>query len=99
MTPRDQVEQQLSARHVAPAIIERVLRLSEPYPEGVLLRGFHYKRTIRDLRLTRDCTTKGDFVRRYGRDAWDRVPASGKFRQGRRQYVTRQGASAAVNPQ
>lgn len=94
MNDREGLEASLLASKVSPVIVERVLRLSAPYEEGAELRGIHYT-GHRDPRLYRDCTTKGDVIRQFGRQTWERISPRNIFKRGRRKYATRQGLTSA----
>jgi hypothetical protein len=77
----------LRRRHVAPAIIERVLRLNPNHEPGERLRGIHYKR---DPRWQSDWWSRGDVIRRFGREAIARLPAWAVRKDGKRVYYTRE---------
>jgi hypothetical protein len=88
MTPLEALERLLRAHKISPDTIDRVLRLNAAYDyaEGVRVRGIHYSKTD-DPRLWGDWETKGGFIRRYGREAWDRLDPTRIRKQGRRKYV------------
>lgn len=56
----------------------------------MLIKGFtrlhHRKRTLRQS-FDMDIMGKGEFVRRFGRDAWDRIPRDQLYCWGRRRAV------------
>lgn len=89
-----QFEWELREQNISPAIIERVLRLNPNPRRGYLLRGIHYK-NYDSPRFTMDCTTKGEVLRRFGRDVFDRIPKDRWIRRGRRIWVNRLDVSLA----
>lgn len=92
---RETLEINLRAAHVSPAIIERVLRLN-PNPEsGTKLRGIHYKDAAHSYRFAR-FVSKGRFIRRYGREAFERIPTRELHKDGRRIYVSATGAAEVL---
>jgi hypothetical protein len=86
----------LEDRGVAPEIIDRVMRLNPVLVEGQILRGLHYKAQD-DPRFTHGFVAKGDFIRRFGRDAFERLsPRRDCIKRGRRVYVTRAAVQRAA---
>lgn len=81
----------LQSRGVSPAIIERVVRLNPDHEPGSVLRGIHYSNTG-DPRWTCGATTKGDFIRKYGRSAFESFLTAALIKRGRRVYIRRQYA-------
>lgn len=87
----------LRARGVSEAILERVIRLNPNPVEGERLRGLHLTAMeSREMFWLYDCIGKGEFLRRYGRDAFARVPRQHLRKRGRRVYVTRIGLQVAL---
>lgn len=83
---RRELEHSLRARKVSEAIIERILRLNlEPRP-GERLRGLHYKDGW-FWGLPRGLIQKGAVLRRYGYEAWERIPRASWVKNGRRVWV------------
>jgi hypothetical protein len=74
--------------HVSEPIVSRVLRLnpSGTRQEGQMLRGWHYKRFESPYPWA-DCISKGGFLRRYGREAFAKIPANAMIKRGRRVWV------------
>lgn len=90
-----QLEWWLRKEHVSPHIIERVLRLN---PDGGKrfrrLRGLH--RTEPGRRLwTVDAISKGEVIRRFGREVFDRVPRWAYIKRGRRRFATQRDVEMA----
>lgn len=80
------IREMLSAQHVGPEIIERVVRMNPGAIEGDLLRGIHYKRRD-DPQWWIDCIGKGAFLRRFGRVAFDTLDPRAILKRGRRVYI------------
>lgn len=88
------LRQHLGAHHVSPEIIDRIIRLNPELREGASLRGWNYKR-FREPGINLDCISKGRFLQRFGRSAYESLPASAFMKRGRRVYVTALGAAGA----
>jgi hypothetical protein len=93
---RRDLEQRLRARKVGEAIIERVLRLNPEPRVGVRLRGLHYKEGAA-WGLPRGLIQKGEVLRRYGREAWARIPRERWVKDGRRVWVRLWDVEVAVS--
>jgi hypothetical protein len=85
------LERDLRLRGLGQAHIERVLRLSYDWQPGFQMRGLRITPPGR-YRMITDTISKGEVIRRYGRDAWGAleqmhamVPVITK--DGRRKFV------------
>lgn len=76
-------------RGIGEAVRARVLRLNPNPRDGEILRGWHPAPTAARFCLYNDVVSKRAFIRKHGRDAWDRLPRDAIHRDGRRAYVTR----------
>jgi hypothetical protein len=85
------VRAMLAQRNVSPDIIDRVIRVNTHLREGERLLGIHYT-SMRDGEPVwrGGLVRKGEFLRRYGRQAWARLPKRSITKRGRREYVTRE---------
>jgi hypothetical protein len=81
-----EVVARLRQRGVGPEVIARVERLNPAPQEGEALRGLHFKR-FGDPRPCLNVCGKGEFVRRFGREAWEAIPRDRLLRRGRRAYA------------
>lgn len=88
---RRMVESDLRRMHVHPDIIARVLRLNPNPMHGDRLRGIHYKDGAHGYRFAR-FMSKGRFIRRYGREAFERIPPRELHKDGKRAYIAAQTA-------
>lgn len=89
----------LTRRHVSPAIIERVERLSYPYDEGRILRGIHYTTNgDKEPVWLGGFWRKGEFIRKHGAEAWRDLPRRSIMKRGRREYVTREAVVGQLWP-
>lgn len=89
MTP-EQLHAYLRTRTANPHVIERILRLNpKGAREGSIPRGWRDgDRKRRDRRWPYSaCFTRGQVIRKNGREAWERIPRDHIQRDGRRQYV------------
>jgi len=53
---------------VGPRVRERVLRLNPNPKEGIMLRGWHRKKTLNNLRCMEDLVGRDDILRHYGKE-------------------------------
>lgn len=81
-----QLEWWLRKQHVSPHIIERVLRLNPEGGRRLRLRGLHRKESGRHL-WTVDAASKGEIIRRFGREVFDRIPRDAHIKRGRHIFV------------
>lgn len=80
-----QIERHLRARHVGERIIERIVRLNpNGAPEGTFLRG---AKPISRYRWGA-YVSRGKFIRKHGRRAWEAMPHGLKHKDGKREYIT-----------
>lgn len=69
-------------------VIRRIVRLNpHGVPPGQMPRGWHPKRTTWYCEMLYAHMSKGNFVRKYGREEWDHVPKYLIIKDGRRAYV------------
>lgn len=86
---REHLRLALGDRGVSAEIIDRIIRLNPVLVEGQLLRGWHQKRFY-DPRVWRhEYVGKGEFLRQFGREAFDRVRKRDILKRGRRVFVNR----------
>ena len=81
----------LRKAHFGEEIIQRVLRLNPPESlnEGCLLRGISPRRDERRrVFWLQGAITRREFVQRYGKEAFERLPKDVLIRRGRRIYVS-----------
>ena len=92
MTP-EQLHALLRRRTTNPHVIERILRLNpKGVWEGSIPRGWRdgdRKRRVWKWPYSA-CLTRGQVIRKHGREAWDRIPREHIYRDGRRQYARHQ---------
>lgn len=90
MTPYAKTLVERMRRHgCGERLIARVLRLNpDPEPRSAL-RGVHYASTVGRNRLLRDEVSKGEVIRRCGRDVWERIPRGYIRKDGKRAYIAR----------
>lgn len=94
------LEWDLRRRGVSEAIIERVMRLNTPETAEDFyrpMRGIHYKPGGRYL-MHMDAASKGEIIRRFGREVWSRIPRSAHRKYGRRIFVCRIDVARALHP-
>lgn len=86
MSELDMLLLHMRARGVHPSIRARVQRLNPDYAPGAMPRGIHYKR-----HMGPNChfryMSKGVFLKRHSRTAWDRLPREEIIKDGRRKWV------------
>jgi hypothetical protein len=73
---------------VSPDIIDRVVRLNPNPVEGDRMRGIHYK-CQDDPRVWFGAVGKGEFIRRFGRAAFQALNSTAILKRGRRVYIRR----------
>jgi hypothetical protein len=79
----------LRARKISEAIIERVIRLNPNFNPGCYARGLHLTgREKAEMFWMSGSIQKGEFIQRYGREAFASIPSDGLCKRGRRVYVT-----------
>lgn len=78
---------QLDRAKVGSAVKSRILRLNPNPIEGMRLRGWHRKETVRKM-VHVAVMGRGEFLRRFGRGAWDLLPPSVIYKDGRRRRVS-----------
>ena len=72
----------------APNVRQRIERLNPNGPaDGCFVRGYHPHESAFQW-MCRDVLRKGQFIQKFGRDAWDRLPRAGIVKIGRREGVT-----------
>jgi len=76
-------------RGIGTSVRERIIRLNPKTKSGGSVRGWHPTRGNRYHRVFYDHVSKGEFIRRHGRDAWDSLPNGLIWRDGRRCYIER----------
>jgi hypothetical protein len=84
----------LGERKVAPEIIERVVRLNPNAVEGDMLRGIHYK--CRDDLRWWGYVPKGQYLRRFGREAFGRLRPEAIRKRGRRVFIAHSAVAEAA---
>lgn len=90
-TLRHNLETRLRKHHVGEAIIQRVLRLNPDSHEGQRLRGIQRQETLPVKQFYRACVGKGEFIRRFGRPAWEWLKEYGWYdRDGRRVMISQE---------
>lgn len=83
------LEKSMARKGMSPQVRARVRRLN-PNPQlGELLRGWHPTRTLNRIRWLEDCIGKREFITKFGRNAWDKLPGYAIRKEGRRAYVSR----------
>lgn len=90
-----QLEQWLQKRGVGTAIIERVLRLNPVLVEGQRLRGIHFKDQDNPCWLL-GAYSKGAFIAKFGRDAFNAIPKHRLIKRGRRVWVEREAVEDRI---
>lgn len=88
MSNQEHLKRLCRERHWPAAKCERVLRLNVNRQEGEILRGVAPRKGS-IWRFLRDLTSKGEIIRRYGREAWESVPKDAIIKEGRRECVGR----------
>lgn len=77
----------IAAKHT-PGVIARIERLNpQGIEQGARVRGWHPKRLAWEYALVAMVMSKGEVIRRYGREVWDRIPRDRVLKDGRRQFV------------
>jgi hypothetical protein len=76
-------------RGTSPAVRARIVRLNPRWSFGERVRGWHPAHTRRGQALINDLVSKGEFIRRFGRPAWESLPNGLLWRFGHRRYVAR----------
>lgn len=79
----------MKQRDIGQAVISRVVRLNPTYHEGCRIRGAHGL-TSKSYRSMRGDVSKGTVIRKFGRQAWDRMPPDCVIKEGKRAYITRE---------
>lgn len=87
-------EQWLSRR--GPAVRERILRLNCTIAPGQRPRGWNPQPTKLAREWNSGAVSKGDFIRKFGRATWDRIPREYYVRDGKRCYLTREAVMDRV---
>lgn len=78
----------IKLRRIGPTVAARMRRLNPEPTLAQQLRGIRYKRTARDWYVITGAMSRGRFIRRFGREAWGRLPASAIWKDGRRKFVS-----------
>lgn len=86
----------LREQNVGEAIIERIVRLNPVLERGKMLRGYHRTPTAQLMFWTRGFVSRTRFCRRYGREAWDRIPPGCFVKHGKRKYLPREAMEDQV---
>lgn len=73
-------------RGLSPDIIDRVVRLNPVLVEGMHLRGL-YQRRFFDPHIWDGYVGKGEFLRRFGRAAFEALDPRAILKRGRRVYI------------
>src|ERR1700686_981330 len=90
MTPAQlELDQTCRERGIGAAVRARIVRLNPNWSPGSMPRGY-YPRPNRFLKFAHDLISKGEFIHRHGRAAWDALPNGIKWREGRRQFIGRE---------
>jgi hypothetical protein len=90
MTPaQTELDRVCRERGIGDAVRSRIVRLNPNYKPGLMPRGY-YPRPNRYLKFAHDLMSKGEFIHRHGRAAWDALPNGIKWRDGRRQFIGRE---------
>lgn len=77
----------------SPEIRARILRINPNYEPGAWLNGWHPGFTVSRECAYRRVMTKGQFIRKHGREAWNILRnhhPRAWYRLGRRFFVTRE---------
>ena len=67
MTIIERLAAHMDTMHVSPHIKARVLRLNPNPKEGILIRGWHRKKTLKNLRIMVDIVGREDVLFHYGK--------------------------------
>ena len=70
-----------------PTVTARLRRLNPHPQQGMIARGWHPKG--RRGMYFWDRVGKREFLKRFGREAWEAMPNGLKIKDGRRQYISR----------
>lgn len=85
------VERFIARRKCGPDVSARLRRLNPSgVEEGSWPRGYHPHRRSAAARFDRDGVSVRDFVGKYGRAAFDALPAHALIKDGHRKSVTRE---------
>lgn len=86
--PIEEFEEIMIRRGISVGVRARVMQLN---PSGVPLetmpKGLHFKSTAIMLRLTRALMGKQEFLKEFGRAAWEALPNGYKHKYGKRKFV------------
>lgn len=87
---------EIAAKHT-PGVIARIERLNpQGIEQGARPRGWHPKRRAWEYALVAMVMSKGEVIRRYGREVWDCIPRDRVLKDGRRQFVAERVAKHIV---
>lgn len=93
---RLRLEAALKAKRVSPEIISRVMRLNPEASHGRPLRGVHYTQGSAVLMMW-GWISKGDVIRKHGREGFERLPREVIHKRGKRVYVSREAVLDYLN--
>lgn len=85
------LEDRLKERGVSAKVRDRILRLNPNPQEGMRLRGWNPAFTVSDQTHI-DVIGKGEFIRRFGRPAFERLPKDAIIKRGRHVLITGRAA-------